>query len=494
MIIVIGAGIGGLSLAARLAKSGFLVKIIEKNAKPGGRCNYLKKDGHLLDTGPTVFMMKEVYTKTFADMGEKMDDYIDLIRVDPSYQIYFRDGSKLIMTTNQKKMKVQMEAFEQGSYNALQQYLKEGETNYNIAMPNLIDREFKHFYNFINPKTLYLLFKLRILKKHYGYTKKFFKDSRLREAFTFQDTYLGLNPYNAPSIFSMIPYLELNQGVWLPKGGMYSIVTALTQICKNTGVDFFFDSPVKQINTSKNHVTGVTLANGRQLSGDIIVANADLVYVYNSLLPKDKMTKRLNNKKFTCSTLTFLWGVDKRFPQLSVHNLFMSGDYKTSCKEVIDDLKLPKDPSFYLHIPTRLNEFKVPNNHDSIAVIVPVGHINEKNPQNWKILQKDARKVVIERLNEVCETDFEKHLKFEVSYTPEDWQNYLNLPKGSTLGLAHNLSQLCYFRPKNKHKKYRNLYFVGASTHPGSGVTSALISARLAFDRIIRETTSNAIN
>ena len=134
MIIIIGAGIGGLSLATRLAKSGFLVKIIEKNAKPGGRCNYLEKDGHLLDSGPTVFMMKEVYTKTFADIGEKMDDYIDLIRVDPSHQIYFRDGSKFIMTTDQKKMKDQMEAFEQGSYNSLQRYLKEGELDYFLCL------------------------------------------------------------------------------------------------------------------------------------------------------------------------------------------------------------------------------------------------------------------------------------------------------------------------------------------------------------------------
>ena len=227
-----------------------------------------------------------------------------------------------------------------------------------------------------------------------------------------------------------------------------------------------YNTPVEQININGRQATGVTLTDGRQIRAGIVVANADLPYVYRCLLPDDGMVKRLERKKYTCSTVTFYWGVDKQYPQLEPHNLFLGGKYRQSFDRILKDLTLPDEPSFYVHAPTRVDPSLAPKGQDTLMVVVPVGHINDAAPQNWGAIQKQARQLVLQRLAEIGVDDLDEHIKFEVSYTPPDWQSRYNLTKGATLGLGHNLRQMGYLRPQNRHARYRNLYFVGSSTHP----------------------------
>jgi phytoene desaturase len=317
---------------------------------------------------------------------------------------------------------------------------------------------------------------------------KFFRNPKLKKAFTYQDFYLGLSPYEAPATFSLLSYAELNSGVWLPKGGMYSFVKALIILAEKFGANFVYEKTVKQINTESDRVTGVTLSNGQRLNCDIIVANADLPYVYNCLIPKDDMKKNLMKKKYTCSTLTFHWGIDKKYDQFETHNLFFSNNYFESFNQILNDLTLPNDPNFYIHTPVKVDPTRAPKGHDALSVVVPVGHINEKNLQNWDIIKKKARDIVFKRLAEIGIPDIEKHIKFEAIHTPNDWLNLYNLTKGSTLGLAHNLTQIGYMRPHNQHKRYKNLFFVGASTHPGGGIPTVIISSKIVNQRIIGNT------
>jgi phytoene desaturase len=485
-IVIIGAGVGGIYSAARLAKHGFNVVVVEKNLQAGGRCNRIEKDGYEFDTGPTFLMMPEVYSRAFSDLGEKIEDHLELVRVDPNYEVYFRDNTHLTMTTDQKKMRRQLEAIEPGSYAILHKYLKEGEKNYKLAMRHLIDRDFNNASDFFNFRNLYLIFKLKLLVKHYNHIGRFFKDHRLREAFTFQDSYLGYNPFFAPAMLSMFQYLEQVVGVWLPKGGMYSVVNALKKLAEKFGAKFLFDSPVQQINIDREQATGVTLVNGEKIEADYVIANADLTYVYHSLLPPSKLTQKLLQKKYTCSVISFFWGIDKIYPQFGTHTLFVSGEYQRSFNQVTEELVMPDDPSFYVHAPVRMDSSRAPKGHDSIVVIVPVGHMTDQNQHNWQNLRDKARKIVLERFKEIGITDLEDHITFEVSYTPESWVKHFNLTNGSTLGLAHNILQMGYLRPKNQHKLYQNLFFTGASTHPGSGVPTVLISARLTTDKILQ--------
>jgi phytoene desaturase len=486
-VLVIGAGMGGIATAARLARRGHRVTVIEKGKRAGGRCNRLLKDGHHFDTGPTLFVMPELFAQAFADLGERMEDHLDLRRIDPTYRLHFGDGSTLSLTSDLNTMQAQLEAIEPGSFGGFLRYLDQGHRHYELALPNLIQRHFHKLLALSNLKSLPALLKLNLLIKHYDHVGQYFDDHRLKAAFTFQDMYLSLNPFEAPATYSLLSCAELSGGVWFPVGGMYRIVEALVGIAKKYGVQFVYNAPVKQINVNGQRATGVTLRDGRQIQADVVVANADLPYVYRDLLPRDRTAGRLERKKYTCSAITFYWGLDKQYPQIKSHNLFLADDYRQCFDRVLKDLTLPDEPCFYVHTPVRMDPSLAPPGQDSLMVVVPVGHINEAAPQDWNALQKQARQRVLKRLNKIGASDLEEHIKFEISYTPRHWQSRYNLTKGAVLGLAHNLTQMGYLRPHNRHARYRNLYFVGANTHPGAGLANALISSRLATERIAQE-------
>jgi phytoene desaturase len=486
-VLVIGAGIGGIAAAARLAQHGYQVTVVEKNERAGGRCDRLVNDGHHFDTGCTLFLMPELFAQTFADLGERLEDHLDLRRIDPTYRIYFKDGATLSLTSDLNGMQAQLEAVEPGSFGAYLRFLSEGYLHYKLALTHLVGRNFCRPSEFFNLKNLLLLFKLKALTKHHDHVDNYFDDHHLKAAFTFQNMYIGVSPYEAPAVFSLLQYTELADGVWFPMGGMYRVIEALTGIAERWGVRFMYNAPVAQINVDGRRVTGVTLADGRQIKADIVVANADLTYVYRTLLPDDGAADRLERKKYGCSALMFYWGLDKQYPQFGPHNLFLAGDYRGSFDQIFQDLTLPDDPSFYVHAPVRVDPALAPEGQDTLTAAIPVGHINSAAPQDWAAIQTRARKIILQRLAEIGVSDLEEHIKFEVSYTPPDWQGRYNLVKGSTHGLSHNLMQLGYLRPRNRHDRYRNLYFVGASTHPGTGMPTVLVSARLATERILQE-------
>ena len=487
-IIVIGAGIGGITAAAHLARRGLHVTVVEKNSHPGGRCDAFTREGHRFDTGPTLFVMPLLYEAEYAALGipaDAMREMLGLRRVDPTYHLVFDDGSGLALTSDMKVMRDQMESIEQGSFNGFLRYMEEGQRHYDISSSRLVNRDFRAASDFFSLSNLPLLYQIKPLKKHYSNMRAYFNTPRLKTAFTFQDVYMGLSPFEAPATFSMMPFTEIAHGVWYPAGGMYTVVDTLMTITRQAGVEFLFNTPVERIDASKARARGVILADGRLLQADVVLANADLPYVYQELLPDAGRAQQLARKQFSCSVISFFWGVNKRYEKLGPHTLFLADDYRENFKSIIQDLTIPDNPSLYVHAPARLDPSMAPVNEDTLTAIVPVGHKSENAEQDWSALRNQARQSVFHRLAAVGITDLEEHIKFEVSYTPQSWQMHYNLMKGSTHGLSHNLLQLGYFRPHNRHPAYHNLYFVGASTHPGTGVPTAMISARLAARRIM---------
>lgn len=484
-VIVIGAGIGGIATAARLAQQGLRVTIVEKNSRPGGRCDRFVRDGHHFDAGPTLLVMPLVYEAEFAALGASLREMVDLHRVDPTYHLVFDDNSRLELTSDMKRLQEQLERLEPGSFNGLLRYLDEGCRHYHVALEKLVNRDFRSATDFFSLENLPLLYQIKPLAKHYDNMAHYFKSPRLKAAFTFQDVYMGLSPFEAPATFSMMPYTELAHGVWYPKGGMYKIVEALVQIAQAAGVEFVYQTAVTQITLNGSQVTGVLLEDGRSLQADAVVANADLPYVYQNLLPASRTAKNLERKRYSCSVISFFWGVDKPYPQLPPHTLFLADDYRENFDSIIDDLTLPQTPSLYIHAPTRLDPSMAPPGEDTIIAIAPVGHLDNTGEQDWPQIRRKARQAVFKRLADLGISDLEAHLKFEVNYTPLSWRKRYNLVKGATHGLGHNLMQLGYMRPHNRHARYHNLYFVGASTHPGTGVPTALVSARLTATRLL---------
>ena len=486
-VIVIGAGIGGIATAARLARHGCQVTVLEKNEIPGGRCGRMRVDGYTFDTGATLFMMPDLYADTFAALGERIQDHLDLRRIDPTYHLTFPDDSQLQLTSDMHQMRTRLEAIEPGSFECLLRYLGEAGRIYDLAMPRMLGRDFRSLTEFINPRMLRLFLEVKALTRHTDYVRRFFKDPRLQIAFTFQDMYMGLSPYESPATYSLMQYTELAEGLWYPMGGMYRVTEAFTRIAEKLGVRFQYNAPVKQILVEGSRAIGVRLADGRVLSAGTVVANADLGYVYRNLLPDAAAADRIDRKEYGCSTIMFYWGLDKQYPQLGPHNLFLCGDYRSSFEEIFMRTGMPGEPNFYIHAPVRLDPSMAPGGHDTWYVAVPVGHLNNQIPQDWPRMRSHARAFILQRLARLGLTDVEEHICTEVSFAPQDWQDRYNLPLGSTHGLSHKLTQMAYLRPHNRHSRYHNLYFVGASTHPGTGVPTVLISAELAAKRILED-------
>ena len=332
-----------------------------------------------------------------------------------------------------------------------------------------------------------MLIRLKTYVRHQTYAGRFFKNDYLRKAFTFQNIYVGQDPLKAPALFSMIPAAELIEGSLFTRGGMFSVVSKICSLAEELGVEFFYNNQVEKIEADNKRVTGVVLKGGEKEFADFIVANADLPYVYNDLLPDNHKANRLNRMKYTCSAIVFHWGVRKAYPQLGHHSVFLSDKYRENLKLVFDKKSLSSEPSFYVHAPVRTDPGAAPEGQDTLTIIIPSGHLDDRFEQDWVKLKNDARKSIIKRLIKAGLTDLEENIKFEISFLPGAWKNMFNLSRGATFGsLSHNIMQMGYFRPHNQHQKYRNMFFVGGSTHPGNGVPLVLLSAQLTAERILK--------
>jgi phytoene desaturase len=325
--------------------------------------------------------------------------------------------------------------------------------------------------------------------KHYDNLGKYFQNPYLKAAFSFQNLYLGMSPYDAPATYSLLQYTELVDGVWMPAGGLYRVTESLVSIAEANGARFVYNAPVKEIQVNGRQATGVIMQDDSQLSADVIVANADLPYVYQDLLPNQREVNRLERMEYTCSAVMFYWGIDKVYPQFKTHNLFMAGDYRASFDRIFQDYALPDDPNFYLHAPTRTDPSAAPQGQDTLMILVPISRLNEDVTQDWDALKAQARSAVLRRLAEIGVHDLEEHIKFESCFTPHTWKSKYNIVDGAAFGsISHGFTQVGYLRPKNRHRRYRNLYFAGGSTHPGNGLPLVLLSAQLTTERILKET------
>ena len=484
--VIIGAGIGGIATAIYLAKNGYDVKVYEKNSSPGGRCGQMIRDGHRFDLGATMLMMPGIYREVFQSLGIPLFENNDIKPLEDLYKIYFDNNEVITFSPDENKMKAQLEKIEPGSFEKSQKYISVGYEIFQTGMNKLIGRNFDNLFQFANFKNVGMLIKLKTYISNYRYVKKFFRHTHLRMAYTFQNIYIGQSPFNSPALFSMVPAAELTEGSFFPKGGMFSIVEKLLSEAQSSGVQFHYNMPVKRISLNGKKAESIILDNGSEIKADIIIANADLPYVYRKLLPDRVKSGRLDRMKYSCSAICFHWGLDKVYPQLGHHSVFLSDGFRDGLDSIFKDKSVSDHPSFYVHAPARTDSSAAPQNQDTLSFIVGAGHVDKKKKQDWDDLKKKTRTAVIQRLTQLGLGDIEEHIKFEISYTPESWESACNISKGSVFGsLAHNIFQMGYFRPHNQHGRYKNLFFVGGSTHPGNGIPNVLLSARLTSERIL---------
>jgi len=484
--VIIGAGIGGIATAIYLAKNGYNVNIYEKNSSPGGRCGQIIREGHRFDLGATMLMMPGIYRDVFQSLGISLFENNNIKPLGNLYEIYFDNNEVIAFSPDKNKMKIQLEKIEPGSFEKSQKYVSDGYKIFQLGINKLIGRNFDNLFQFANFKNVGMLIKLKTYISNYRYVKKFFRHPHLRMAYTFQNIYVGQSPFNSPALFSMVPAAELTEGSFFPMGGMFSIVETLLSAARSSGVQFHYNTPVSKIRVNGKKAESVILDDGTEIRADIIVANADLPYVYRKLLPDKGKSKRLDNMKYSCSAICYHWGLDKVYPQLGHHSVFLSDGFREGLDRIFIDKSVSDHPSFYVHAPARTDQSAAPQNQDTISVIVGAGHLDKKKKQDWEDLKKKTRTAVIQRLKQLGLEDFEEHIKFEICFTPESWESACNISRGSVFGsLAHNIFQMGYFRPHNNHSRYKNLFFVGGSTHPGNGIPNVLLSAKLTAERIL---------
>jgi len=509
-----GAGVGGIATAARLAKAGYSVTILEKNSFTGGRCSLIHRDGYRFDQGPSLLLLPKLFQETFLDLGTSLEaEGVELLKCEPNYKIWFGDGENFELSSDTTVMKREIEKWEgKEGFERYLEWLKEAHQHYEISVREVLHKNFMSAFNLLRPSFLLNLFKLHPFESIYSRASKYFWTERLRRVFTFGSMYMGMSPFDAPGTYSLLQYTELAEGIWYPVGGFHTVVAALVRICERSGVKILLDTTVSSILTSSNGTaaTGVQLSSGSQIQADLVVINADLVYAYNNLFPSSasqSYAESLQRRTGSCSSISFYWALSKRIPQLETHNIFLADEYHESFDSIFDKQSIPNDPSFYVNIPSRIDPTSAPAGKDGMVVLVPVGHLpNSASSSNtlgdsdntfgagvklqreWDAIVATARKMICATIEKRtgC-TSLEKLIVREEVNTPISWERTFNLDKGSILGLSHSFFNVLAFRPKTKHPSIGGVYFVGASTHPGTGVPIVLAGAKITSEQILRD-------
>jgi phytoene desaturase len=486
--VVVGAGVGGLAAAARLAHAGLEVQVLEQNAAPGGRCAQLQADGYTFDMGPTILLMPEVVERTFQALGRQMSAYLRLRRCEPNYTIRFRDGSRLTLGSDLTRMGEELERIEPGSFSRFLRFLELGRMQYRTSLDRFVTRNFDHLGQFLTPASIRAIFRARAHRRLYSVASELFRDERLRAAVTFQTMYLGISPYDSPAVYGLLPFSELGVGIWFPEGGLYALPRALERLAREAGVRIAYRTRVKRITFEGKRATGVLLDDETRLPADLVLCNADLPWAYRNLIdPGVTRLRRAGKLRFTSGGYLLYLGLDRQVPELGHHNVFLGRDYRGSFEDIFRRFRVPADPSFYVAVASRTDPSLAPAGRDGLYVLVPVPR---QHPSlDWATVGPTVRARVFARLREEG-LDLERHVASEHVFTPDDWAARFSLEHGSAFGLGHQFFQVGPFRPSNQDRTVRNLFFVGASTQPGTGLPMVMLSAELVVERMLREAAS----
>src|SRR5215212_7746549 len=484
---------GGLAAAIRLRLMGFGVEVFEKNEQPGGRVGRLREGGFTFDTGPTLLLMTDVYRDLFASAGRNLDEEINLVNLDPNYRVHFGDGDSIKVSSSLPALIPELERIEPGVTPRFYRFMQDACLKYRLGRSEFVERDFEKAGDFFGPRNLKLLLKTRAVNNYYRSVSKYFKTDKLRQTFSFQTMYLGLSPFEAPAVYALLPYTELAEdGLWFPRGGIYKLIEAMGRLARDLGVNINLDSPVEEIVVAKDRARGVRV-NGEEFGADAVLANADLPYVYRKLLPHSagegdfRWTLRKREKLlYTASSFMLYLGLGRKLNHVSHHNVYLSKRYRENFEQIFDERRLPDDPSFYTNVPSRTDESAAPPGMEALYVLVPTPHLGEN--VDWRRESEPFKERIYDLLEKKAGIeDIRRHIVYEKVRTPLDWSAEYNLEEGAAFGLGHGILQVGYFRPPMVSTSLGGLYFVGASTRPGTGVPLVTIGARLVAERIGRE-------
>ena len=485
--VVIGAGLGGLSAAIHLARQGWKVDMLERNTRSGGRMNVIQEQGFSIDMGPTMLMMPEVIEKIFTDCGRDIKDYMPLTRLTPAYRIAWPDGTLLEMGGTMEELIASVRTFAPDDADRLPALYERMRTKYLNARHNFIERSFNSVRDMMRPSTLQGLVKSFPMESVYQFVSKNIRDERLRQAFTFQTLYLGMSPYTCPSIYALLPYIEMEFGVWYPQGGTIALADSLERLFGELDGTIHYNQDVERILLDGRTARGVRTADGNDWHADVVVSNMDVPMAYKKLLPPEVRRKhtdaRIEKCDYGCSGYMMYLGVEHIETNWAHNMIVLSDNYEQILDDICVKQILPRDPAMHVCIPTLTDKSLAPEGHDVVYVLVPCP--NTLGKIDWKRQGPLLRDRVIDKLEATGLPGLREKIVFERIFTPDDFEKTYGCFAGAAFsGLTPSFMQSAYFRPHSRSEDIRNLYFVGASTHPGGGVPIVLTSGRLAAEEI----------
>jgi phytoene desaturase len=481
-VIVVGAGLGGLSAAAHLIGAGHDVTIVERDAIPGGRAGMLFEQGFRLDNGPTVLTMPNLLEDAFNAAGAEMKDFVTINPVDPMYRAVYADGSTLFVRHGREAMTEEIRRFSGAKdAEAFGRFCTWLEQLYRAEMDSFIDANFDTPLDLIKPWRSGLeLVKLGGFGKLGKKVASFFDDERLQRIFSFQSMYAGLAPYEALALYAVITYMDSVEGVFVPEGGMHMMAAGLADAVTAAGVEIRYSSPVTRIlRKPGGAVTGVEIDASERLEADAVVCNVDLPVAYRELLPGIDAPRAARKGKYSPSCLLWVAGVKGLAPaDASHHNIHFGKDWDGSFRALIDDGVRMPDPSILVTLHSLDDRSLAPEGHSSIYVLEPTPNLS--GTIDWS---RERDRIVDDLRQRTASLGYPTDVVVERIYDPQDWER-MGMEQGTPFALAHTFFQTGPFRPSNVNKKVPGLVFTGSSTLPGVGVPMVLVSGKLAAQRV----------
>jgi phytoene desaturase len=476
--IIVGSGIAGIAAAIRLKNKGYSVQVLEKNSYPGGKLTQLSGNGFRFDAGPSLFTMPNLVSELFEISGKKTSDYFNYDQLQVLCNYFYEDGTRISASADINAFADEIEKKTSDTAEKVKKHLEKSKFIYGVTKEQFLEKSLHKIESFLSWSTLVALIKLpflNIFSSMNQVNEKSFNDPKTIRLFNRYATYNGSNPYKAPGILNIIPHLEFGLGAYLPRGGMHEITNSLVKLAKEIGVEFHFNQEVIAMETSNNLVKSVTTKSAKY-TADSIICNADIHTVYEKLLPSAKKLNQVDKQERSSSALIFYWGINKAFPELDVHNILFTEDYKTEFDHIFESKTIYEDPTVYINITSKHIKEDAPKGQENWFVMINVPSVYG---QDWDSMVANARKNILRKISRNLGEDIESRIIFEEQLTPQLIQDKTYSFKGSLYGTSSNSRFAAFFRHKNFSSQYKNLYFCGGSVHPGGGIPLALSSAKI---------------